>query len=176
MRVLVAYASWYGSTAEIAERVGAILSREGISVEVAPVREAPQPAGFDAVVVGSAVHQQAWSPEAVEFVRTQATAQDRRPMWLFSVGMSDGLPGPLREPARTSQHGRITAALGAAVRPREHRVFSGVCRPEQLPRWVGILFRMLGGRFGDYRDWPVIEDWARHIAGQIHAPRATETT
>jgi menaquinone-dependent protoporphyrinogen oxidase len=169
MKVLIAYASWHGSTAGIAQRIAAVLRREGIEAEAHPIREAPGTAGYDAVVVGSAVHQQAWSAEAAEYVRAASDAGDGPALWLFSVGMSDGLPRRLRRPARTAQQRRIEADWGRQVRPREHRVFSGVCRPEQLPRWVGILFRALGGRFGDYRNWPAIDDWAGHIASELRA-------
>ena len=88
-------------------------------------------------------------------------------MWLFSVGMSEGLPRPLRRMARTAQDQRIAAGLREDVQPRGHRVFSGVCRPEQLPRGVGVAFRAFGGRFGDYRDWPTIEAWAGQIAQEL---------
>ncbi|QGU08761.1 Protoporphyrinogen IX dehydrogenase [menaquinone] (plasmid) [Corynebacterium occultum] len=174
MKVLIAYSSWHGSTAEIAQRLAAVVTRDGITVDVTSIREAPDPAGYDAVVVGSAVHNQAWSAEAAQFVHHHAFALSQRPVWLFSVGMSDGLPRLLRRAARAGQDRRITDALPSAIQPREHRVFSGVCRPEHLPRWSGIVFRMVGGHFGDYRDWPAIEDWARHITRQLSAPQTTE--
>lgn len=167
MRILVGYASWQGSTAEIAQRIATTLEHAGATVKVAPVGEAGDPTGYDAVVLGSAVHNQSWSPEADGFVHCHAAALSGRPVWLFSVGMSDGLPRPLRRMARTAQDQRIAATLRADVQPRGHRVFSGVCRPEQLPRWVGVAFRAVGGRFGDYRDWPAIEAWAQQIAQEL---------
>jgi menaquinone-dependent protoporphyrinogen oxidase len=167
MRILVGHASWQGSTAEIARRVAAVLDRAGATLEVLPVGEVGDLDGYDAVVLGSAVHNQSWMPEAVDFVHRHAAALSRRPVWLFSVGMSDGLPRPLRRMARTAQDQRIAAALREDVQPRGHRVFSGVCRPEQLPRGVGVAFRAFGGHFGDYRDWSAIEAWARQIAQEL---------
>jgi len=148
-----------------------VLDHAGATVEVAPVGEVGDLAGYDAVVLGSAVHNQSWSPEAAEFVHRHAAALSGRPVWLFSVGMSEGLPRPLRPMARTAQDQRIAAALRADVQPRGHRIFSGVCRPEQLPRWVGVMFRAVGGHFGDYRDWPAIEAWAQQIAQDL-VPRS----
>lgn len=174
MRILVAHASWQGSTVEIARRIAATLERAGAAVEVAPVGEVSDPAGYDAVVLGSAVHNQCWSPEAAEFVHRHAAVLSSRPVWLFSAGMSDGLPRPLRRMARTAQDQRVAAALREDVQPRGHRVFSGVCRPEQLPRWVGVAFRAVGGHFGDYRDWSAIEAWARQIARELDARPVAE--
>ncbi|GAB2622106.1 flavodoxin domain-containing protein [Kocuria himachalensis] len=169
MRILVGHASWQGSTAGIARRVAAVLERAEATVEVIAVGEVGDVAGFDAVVLGSAVHHQSWKPEAVDLVRRHAAALSQRPVRLFSVGMSDGLPRPLRRMARTAQDRRIAAALREDVQPRGHRVFSGVCRPEQLPRGVGVAFRAFGGHFGDYRDWSAIEAWARQIAQELDA-------
>lgn len=103
MRVLVGYASWQGSTAAIAQRIATTLERAGATVGVAPVGEVDDVAGYDAVVLGSAVHNQSWSPEAVGFVHRHAAVLSSRPVWQFSVGMSDGLPRPLRRMARTAQ-------------------------------------------------------------------------
>lgn len=175
MKVLIAYSSWHGSTAEIAERIGAILGDDALAVTVSPIQEAPDPTGFDAVVVGSAIHNQAWSPEAAEFIRSHAPVLTQRPVWAFSVGMSDGLPRPVRRSARAAQDRRLTAALRPHLQPREHRGFSGVCLPEHLPRFSRALLRMVGGHLGDYRDWPAIEDWARKISDQLAAPQVTGT-
>ncbi|MFF0902057.1 hypothetical protein ACFYE6_03320 [Kocuria sp. CPCC 205316] len=48
-------------------------------------------------------------------------------------------------------------------------MISGVCRPERLPRGVGVAFRVLGGHFGDYRGWSAIEARARQIARELDA-------
>ena len=55
-RVLVAYASRMGSTAEIAEAIADQLRTHGLDVVTAACSAAPDPDGFDAVLVGSAVY------------------------------------------------------------------------------------------------------------------------
>jgi menaquinone-dependent protoporphyrinogen oxidase len=54
MRVLVAFASKHGATADIAERIAEMLPRSGHEVTVRAVAEAGDPSGYDAVVLGSA--------------------------------------------------------------------------------------------------------------------------
>jgi menaquinone-dependent protoporphyrinogen oxidase len=93
VHVLVTCASPHGSTQGIAERIAARLRAGGISVDCAPVQhvqdvqdaqdvqdvqdvqdaqEVRGVADYDAVIVGSAIHDQAWLPEASQFVAATA--------------------------------------------------------------------------------------------------------
>ncbi|MGQ1797280.1 flavodoxin domain-containing protein [Kocuria oceani] len=167
MRILVGHASAHGSTAEIARRIAEVLRSQGASVDVERMGRITDPGGYDAVVLGSAVHHQAWLPEATEFVRRHRGDLLSRRVWLFSVGMSAGLPRLLRRPAHRAQDRRLAAALRDVVRPRGHLLLSGVTGPDLLPGAAGLLFRGIGGHFGDHRDWAEIEAWARRIAREL---------
>lgn len=173
MRILVGHASAHGSTAEIAHRIAGVLQHQGWAVDVVAMQEIADPGAYDVLVLGSAIHDQAWLPEATEFVHHHQSVLRARPVWLFSVGMSAGLPRLLRGPGRAAQDRRMAEALRDVVRPRGHRLFSGVARVEQFPRWSGVLIRAMGVHFGDYRDWEEIEAWAQGIAGDLVTdPRA----
>ncbi|TDL42848.1 flavodoxin domain-containing protein [Kocuria rosea] len=167
MRILVAHASAHGSTAEIARRIADVLRKEGSSVDVGPMEQQDGLGDYDAVVLGSAVHDQDWLPVATAFVHRHQAVLRTRPVWLSSVGMSAALPRILRGPARRAQNRRLAASLREVVHPRGHLLLSGVAQAEQLPGWAGLLLRGTGGRFGDHRDWPRIEAWARDIAGAL---------
>ena len=113
-------------------------------------------------------------PQATEFVHRHAETLRAQPVWLFSVGMSAALPGVIRGSARAGQDRRLAQALRDVVRPRGHLLLSGTIRAEDFPRWVSVLFRGIGARFGDYRDWAGIETWARGIAGELRtSPQAS---
>ena len=75
--MLVAYASAAGSTAGVAERIAETLRSSGRGGVLPPAAPDIDPADFDAVVVGSAVHNMAWLPPAVELLR-RAAAGNRR--------------------------------------------------------------------------------------------------
>jgi menaquinone-dependent protoporphyrinogen oxidase len=44
------------------------------------------------------------------------------------------------------------------------RIHWDTLAPEHLDRAGALMFRLVGGRFGDYRDWAVVDDWAGDIA------------
>lgn len=163
MKVLVAYASEHGSTRGVAERIGARLREHGHDTDVRAMDEAPDPAGYAAVVLGSAIYDQRWLPVARDFVHRHTGPLAGRPLWLFSVGAPGALRGAWRRFAAVEEP-KVIAEFRAAVRPREHRLFSGVIRREHLPFRGRVLFRLMGCRYGDYRDWPAIEAWADGIA------------
>ena len=56
MRILIAYASRYGATLGIAERIAAALHHHNLAPSLQPAQEASDPAGYDAVVIGSAAY------------------------------------------------------------------------------------------------------------------------
>ena len=55
-RVLIAYASKYGSVEEVARYVGAVLRDRGASCAVTPAREAEEVVGYDLVVLGTGLY------------------------------------------------------------------------------------------------------------------------
>ncbi|MGW7520954.1 flavodoxin domain-containing protein [Streptomyces sp. NPDC054796] len=166
MTILVAYATEHGSTRTVAERIAVRLRKRGHVTELRSLTEASELADHEAVVLGSAVHTGAWLPVAADFVRGHRVALSGRPVWMFSVGMTAALRGPMRLLAEHSEQKPILR-LREEIRPQGYRRFSGVIRPSHLDRTGRVVFRLLGGRYGDFRDWPGIDTWADDIAGRL---------
>ena len=68
MQILIAVASKHGSTDEIANAIGTELSTLGLDVSVVPVQDVDTIKGYDAVVLGSAIHMGRWMKPAKDFV------------------------------------------------------------------------------------------------------------
>ena len=49
----------------------------------------------------------------------------------------------------------------------EHRLFTGVVTAATFGKLGTLLFRAMGGRFGDFRDWAEIEKWSASIAAAL---------
>lgn len=169
MRILVAYASADGSTEEVAERIADQLCRLGADAVARPVPSIDGLDGFDAVFLGSAVHGRHWLDPAIEFVNTHHQALARLPLYTFSVGMPDSWPRFFRWLVRTEEEA-ILDQLGG-LRPREHCLFSGVVSPTQFPLTTRIFLRLMGARYGDFRDWAAIDAFAGEISGNLEPPR-----
>ena len=165
-RVLVAYASKHGSTAEVAQRVAGSLAERGARAELRPVDRVDRLDAYDAVVFGSPVYNQRWLPEGEGFVRGNLGALAGRPVWLFSVGtFGDRKRLMRREP-------RGIGDFREAIRPRDYRVFAGVIDRHQWPFLSRLFYWSLGGRLGDNRDWADIDAWAAGIARALQSAPA----
>ena len=165
MRVLIGYASRFGSTRDIAERIAGNLHMHGSDVDVRSVDAISDVNTYDAIVFGSGVYDGSWTAEATDFVRRHSAILARKPVWLFSVG-SFGDRHPIigglmkKEP-------REIGEFEQTVHPRDYRVFAGVIDLDHWPAWGRLLFKALGGHAGDNRQWPDIDAWAEKISREI---------
>lgn len=164
-RVLVAYATKHGGTAEIAERIGQVLRQAGLSVEVASADRAGDPSGFGAVVLGSAVYVGQWRKEAVRFLKTQESALAGKPLWIFSSG-----PTGEGDPVQLVQGWRMPGKVQPIVdrlQPRDVAVFHGLLDPKKLNPIERWMIGMVKAPAGDFRDWEAIAAWAQGIAAVL---------
>ena len=177
MTVLVVYATAHGSSRGIAERIAAELSARGCAAVARPVAEVTDAARYSAFVLGSAVHNQSWLPEAVIFACSLAPTLAGRPVWLFSVSSvgdttSVFAPGVARFIRRARKVTQEIETLMRLTGARGHRNFAGVVQRSDWPL-AGVLFlKLFRGTFGDHRDWVDVEGWAAGIAGELNPPSA----
>ncbi|MGW4531993.1 flavodoxin domain-containing protein [Nocardia sp. NPDC004340] len=170
-RIAVVYASAQGSTREIADFIGASLSARGATVEIADAEHAPDPTRFNALILGSAVHDRALLPELEGFVRDHRHELRARPVWLFSVGLGPALVGPIGHLMGRAVPKRI-AEVRDAVMPRGYRAFAGHYERAGVSLPARALYRLLGGsRYGDLRDWTAITAWIDTVAQDLKLPR-----
>ena len=165
--VIVAYASSYGSTRGVAERIATTLRGAGLRVECQSAGAVDALASCDAIVFGSAVYNQRWLPEGEQFARDNRGALAERPTWLFSVGTFGDRKRLLGRFMRREPKG--IDDLRDVIRPRDYRVFAGVIERDRWPFASRLLYHIFGGRLGDNRDWDDIDAWAGSIATAMGA-------
>lgn len=162
-RVLVAYGTKHGATAEIAEAIGKALIAAGLGVDVRRARRVRSLAPYQAVVLGSAVYAGRWRRDAMRLLRREELRE--RTVWLFSsgpVGEDKGDPEQLERFTRPPRVQQLAAAIGA----REHVVFGGMIADD-----AGFIrkkmARNIPPELRDRRDWRQIDAWARSIAAAL---------
>ncbi|MDR6415800.1 flavodoxin domain-containing protein [Pseudarthrobacter sulfonivorans] len=175
MTVLVAYASERGSTREMAQHMASRMAVALGPVDCRSVEEVGSVSGYEAVIVGSAIHNQSWLPTAAQFLTRLAPELAKRPSWAFSVGMVDALPKPFRKRAAELQQKRLRGFLPQEIPLRGDTIFSGVYQSDQMPALLRVLFRLTGGRFGDLRNWAAVDAWTDEITAELAKPSSTSS-
>jgi menaquinone-dependent protoporphyrinogen oxidase len=163
--ILIAYGSKYGSTREIAERIGGVLSRAGLPVVVQPVGEAGDPADYRAVVLGSAIYGSKWRDEAAAYLKQHAGALIDRDVWLFSSGPT-GEGDPIRL-MRGLGFPEGLQGVASIIHPHDITLFGGRIDVSRLNLVEKVKVWISKAPPGDFRDWDAIDAWAEGIAGAL---------
>jgi menaquinone-dependent protoporphyrinogen oxidase len=164
-RVLVVVASRHGATAEIGQALARGLATPAarpreLSAITVPASQLPDPAAFDAVVLGSAVYAGRWLDQAREYAAHHAAALRLRPVWLFSSG-------PIGEPPFPADEPHDVAPISALTGARAHRVFPGRLDPSLLGFGERAMATAMRAPVGDFRDWDAVSAWAAEIAKDL---------
>jgi menaquinone-dependent protoporphyrinogen oxidase len=185
-KILVAYATMSGSTAEVAQAVGEEIAKSGLQVEVLPISQVKDLQPYAGVVVGGPMIM-GWHRTALGFLKKHRGDFRRIPLAVFVMAMSltqtgetsvDGvpiyvdekLPKPPEKAGRLSfreRYARLDNYLRPIIKaarpatPVSIGVFGGRLEYGRL-KWWGVLFAMLVIRApaGERRNWPAIRHWA----------------
>ena len=164
-KVLVACASKYGATAEIAEKIGEVLRGEGLQVDVLSADKVKDVNPYQGVVLGSAVYIGGWRKEAVEFIKANEAILAERPVWIFSSGPA-GEGDPLELLKGWLYPAKVQSFIDR-IKPIDITVFHGVVDSEKLNMPTMALMKMIKWSEGDFRDWDAITAWAKGIAEKV---------
>ncbi len=162
IKVLVAYATRCGSTAEVAEAIGEVLCEAGLAVDICPAKQVRDVSSYQAVVLGSAIRMGKPLSEATEFVRHHSHALAALPVAYFHLGTSMNRDTPEnREKASAA-----LAPLREVVAPVSEGLFGGKVDPARLELgWRLALSFVKEGDMapGDHRNWEAIRSWATEL-------------
>jgi menaquinone-dependent protoporphyrinogen oxidase len=163
-KILVAYASRTGTTAGVAEAVGKTLAEHGAEVDVRAMQEVSDLAPYKAMVVGSAIQNRQWLPEAMDFVRANQAALNKVPAAAFLVCMTLAM----RHGNYRDQVSAWLDPVRALVKPVSVGLFAGALDIDKIPsRGDRLKFRLsvVFGvwREGDHRDWEAIHVWTESL-------------
>ncbi len=196
-KILVAYATLSGTTAEVAQAVGEEIAKAGVSQDVKPIAQVKSLDGYDGVVVGGPMIA-GWHRQALGFLRRHRRSWNSVPAAVFVTAMSltttaatvvkgvplcidEALPKPPARPDRLTWRERYTRVenyagpiLGAMqpAKPAGIAFFGGRLEYGRLPWWA-VLFAMLvvQAPAGNKHNWPFIRNWAAGIPATLELAR-----
>lgn len=158
--VLLAYATRFGSTQEVAEAVAVTLREAGLKVDLRLMREVESLDQYEAVVLGAAIYNTKWHAEAHQFLARHHEALMHRPVAIFTLG-------PMSSSASAKRNSRRQLDKELAkypwLKPVAVEVFAGKYDPKKPG--MGFFERLLPAR--DYRDWEAIRAWASALPAQL---------
>lgn len=197
-KVLVAHATFAGSTPEVAQAIAEVLEDNGLSAHVRPLHQVSSIEGYDGVIIGAPMIL-GWHRRARSFLRKHRKALQRIPFAVFVTAMSltqtgdtelgevplhidPKLPKPparvgkltLRERyATVANYGWPIVRAVRPARPVSLAFFAGRLDYGRL-KWWAVLFAMVlvRAQAGDRRDWDDIRAWALGVAGELTAAKS----
>ena len=166
--VLVAYASKYGSTQEVAEAIAETLRESGFEVDLQPMRKVRTLEGYGAVVLGAPLYFGLWHKDALNFLSRNEDALAQRPVAIFALG-----PNSNDEKEMQGSRAQLDKELAKFpwLTPVVIEVFGGKY-PAKL-RFPESLIASLpasplhGMPPSDLRDWAAIRAWASNLAAKL---------
>ena len=164
-RILVAYASKAGSTAEVADAIAKRLASNGRAVDLRRAGKIRSLDGYGAVVVGSAIRAGSWLSEASGFVKRHQPALATRKTAYFTVCMTLCQDTP-------DHRAKVSAYLKpirAILEPDEVEFFAGRMDYGKLALVPRLIAKAVKVPDGDFRNWDAIGAWADRLSSGLLA-------
>ena len=169
-RILVTYATRYGSTRDIAECIRNRLTDAGFDADLLQANHEIDVTKYDALIVGSPLFAGQWLADPALLLIVNKERLNTKPVALFSVGMIDVKhPGQLREQHDTWIE-KLTTQSEISLDIVATGTFDGAYWRRDFPLWMRIVDRIIGVTpEGDFRNWAKIEEWADTVASRFTA-------
>ncbi|MBN2085568.1 MAG: hypothetical protein JW748_10130 [Anaerolineales bacterium] len=168
-KVLLAYASKYGSTKEVAEAVAGVLRENGLAASLQPVSKVRDLAPYSAVVLGAPIYLGSWLGDFRRFLARHQDAFMKRPPAIFTLGPTHSDPDEWQ--GVRNQLAQVLAKY-PWLNPSTLELFGGKYDPAKLRIPDNLLAALPasplhGMRASDARDWQAIRSWTQKMAKQL---------
>ena len=167
-RVLIAYATKYGTTKEIAKEIQDVLTEKGIESDLISVMETVEIDAYDAVILGSPVYMGKMLVEARDFCQHYRPYLKNTWLAIFVNGISCCPP----KSAGTSPMIAAIDEMSEYVIPAMKTAFAGAFSTTELTDADAQITSMVRPPIGDFRDHEAIRVWALDVVSAIleHMP------
>jgi len=163
-KVLVGYATKYGSTQEVASAIADVLSEGDRSVDLLALRDAKSLEEYSAVVVGAPFYMFKWLKDARKFLSRNQKTLESVPVAVFALGPTD-------EKETEDNRPEVFAQLDKALEeflwlnPVDKKIFGGKFDPANLKFPMSLFMGKMPA--SDIRDWDAIKAWAEGLKSKL---------
>jgi menaquinone-dependent protoporphyrinogen oxidase len=160
-RVLIAFGSKHGSTAETADAIAAMLREHGLEVDACEAGRVQTLDGYDAVIVGGSLYTGRWHADTRALIKRFGGELRGMPTAIFAMGPKTSEPED-----NASAREQLDLALKRLpdIGAEPTAIFGGVIEPEKLR----FPFNRLPA--SDARDWIAIQAFADQFAERLAVP------
>ena len=167
--ILIAYATRYGSTQEVAEVVAATLQEQGLEVDSLVMRKVRTLEQYRAVVLGAPLYMFHWHKDARRFLARHPQDLTARSVVIFALG-----PFHAEEQEYQASRDQLAGDLAKFpwLKPETIAMFGGKFDAAKLTFPYNLMPALRRMPASDVRDWPVIRAWAAELAERLQATGA----
>lgn len=166
-RILIVYDTKYGATRTIADKIQEVLCAQGAQVGMSLVKRIQDVSTYDAVIIGSAIINEQWRPDALNFLKAQKDALAAKPVAVFIVcGLLKDDTAENRQIAQKYYIDGVLKQVPQIVPVGSPGMFAGVMDFSVLAPMDEFLIRVLFGTMlpeGDYRNFDKVTQWTNDI-------------
>jgi menaquinone-dependent protoporphyrinogen oxidase len=170
-KALVAYASQYGSTQEVAESIAGTLRESNLAVDLQPMKKVKSLTEYGAIVLGAPIYMGSLHKDMQSFLALHQEALTKQPPAIYVLG-------PLSMDEKEWQECRAMLDKELAkfpwLSPLAVEMFGGKYNPARLNlphRLIASLpaSPLHGMPAKDLRDWAAIQNWTRSLVMKFQA-------
>jgi menaquinone-dependent protoporphyrinogen oxidase len=156
-KILVAYATKAGSTAEVADFIGKTLAEKGADVDVKPIKNISDITGYNAIIIGSPARAGKILSDATEFVERNKASLTNIPVAYFVTCTT-----LIKD---TDDNRKIANeyldSISGTISPVGKGLFAGKMDYSKIGFASTLILKYIFSTpEGDYRDWDAIKKWA----------------
>jgi menaquinone-dependent protoporphyrinogen oxidase len=164
-KILVAYATVYGSTEEVAQAIAEDLRQAGAEVELQAAAKVASLEGYQAVVLGAPLYMFRWHKAALRFLTHFHGALAGLPIAIFALGPFHNKPDELQGAQEQLDKALLKFPWLA---PAAKEVFVGKFDPALLRFPYNLIGPLKQMPASDERDWGTIHAWVAGLGQLLH--------
>lgn len=164
-KILVGYATRYGSTCDVAETIASTLREAGFEVDVCQVRDIKSLADYGAVILGAPLFMFHWHKDVLRFLSKHQSILLDLQVAIFALGPTHD---PYDEQEWRDSWSQLNKELEnySWLKPVEVEMFGGKYDPDLLK----FPLKMMAGKMPgtDIRDFDTIREWAEKLTRKLN--------